>query len=362
MSNNEKYAGKKANKPTCYLCGKEGHKKAQCYGNSQSGTRQTSNTNLVMAGVNDLVAREAGARDAIKEMRQEIDNLKYRKEDKVAADKRKEQAELARRKKCQESLDEFVNRFQDLEIDNEVDYHPRLTGYFVIFVYLCLCIFSAQSEDTELIMFFMGGGLLVYMFMLSIVVLVLVFIGLGWERWRKSWILWWLTHVPPFILPFTRWTYLSRRIEIIECDTSMDLDPDTRLNSISHIEMKNPEGRGRFQLVKRPVCRIYFFFWEIYRGTGWSCYNVSPLTGDYESTEEYNFSAGLLAELSTPAILGTDDDYEAFKHRCQYKMNAESTVGINKYLASVDNIYQGTFLLAAILWKRNRRAFRSTGF
>lgn len=362
--------------PVCFLCGAEGHKKFQCKRNNSSG-RQEKNNAAIGEQFGNLVAQEAGTRDANAEfrrensdLRSEIESLKKLGNDHAAKDADKARKEQERRTSCGNHIERFRDSFDGMVTSEKVmpsSYWLTYLGTIVWILFFVICASNIYIDEdiwTILAQISFFGFFLVYIFLFVYIYVVLIVVGFGFYRNKNSVLVGWLRRVP-LVLPLRHEGRLVRRFKIFDLDSQMELKPDARLNSISHVEMKNPEGRGSFRLVtqRHTVIKAVFLRWSWVIHEKWDnlCDEEIREYG-YPEEETWNFSMGLLAELSTPSILGTDSDYESFKHRCQYKMNSESTIGINKYMASIDNVYQGTFILAAHLWRLNQKKFAQSGF
>lgn len=355
--------------PTCYLCGKEGHKKFQCPRNKQGGTRQAKNTAAVADQFKDVLDKAAGASDANVEFRKENDVLREElkaaqgENDKMTA-KKARQAELEAQRKefCSKNLEVFEQRFNRMELERTIISRGWVSTLCVYLVFIAMFVFAIYVRDDAAAniigLFFVFAHIYCTMFVLF----VIIFLGFRLNRHISNAIVW-LIFFFPFLLLIGRRKIFTRQIEMLGLNTSMDLDPDARLNSISHVELRNPEGRGQF-VIKEYHTIEFSIGWWIFRKVIYQKHRrIKKYREDgEEDVQIWTFSAGMLAELSTPSILGVDGDYESFKHRCQYKMNSEATVGINKYLAPLDNIYQGTFVLATLMWQLNKKKFRQLGF
>jgi hypothetical protein len=355
--------------PTCFLCGKEGHKKFQCPRNKQGGTRQAKNDSAVADQFKDVLDKAAGVTDANLEFRKENEVLREellaaQLSSKNSQDKKARQEEIERQRKefCSRNLETFQQRFNRMELERTVVSRGWVSTICVYLAFIAMFVFAVFVGDHTAAhvigLFFIFAHIYCTMFVLF----VIIFLGFRLNRYISNAIVW-VIFFFPFLLLIGRRKIYTRQIEMVGLNTSMELDPDARLNSISHVELRNPEGRGEFVIKEYHTIEFSIGWWIFKKVIYQKHRRIKKFKEDgSEDVQVWTFSAGMLAELSTPSILGVDGDYESFKHRCQYKMNSEATVGINKYLAPVDNIYQGTFVLATLMWQLNKKKFRQLGF
>lgn len=310
----------------------------------KQGTRLNKAGHAISEQYSDALSREQGALDAIKELRNEIAELKAAATEKKVSD------------------NQNANLFAMMDMINEIDGRKVYQGpgkvngnfllacgwlkvLFIIVLMIELCF--VEWHDSVIL-----RGCLVIYEVIYYVVVVYVLVLIPSRRIRRL-----LTYAT-IMLFLPRISIKSKRYSVLDIDftpAGFEVGEDLRLNSVRHVELKSPEAMGRFRrLTQDHVDFRFCLFGEKFK--------FYTYVHDVSDEQEWCFSTTLVAELCGPSIFGVDTDYDLFKARCQAKMNNEHSVNINKYLAGARNIYQGSFILAATMWTHNCGSFEGSGF